>query len=119
MESEGPYTLRSNDKPDGEWLVFGPSLNPSGSFEFCGEDLASALNSAHAEGQKSMEKKLHDVELSLKHLVDRHESLVDDFKELLELANRFRHSSRYSGGLKWIIDFEREFDAWKKARGIE
>jgi hypothetical protein len=52
----------------------------------------------YAEGRKSMEK---------------------DFKELLELVNRFRHSSRYSGGLKWIIDFEQEFDAWKKARGIE
>lgn len=46
-------------------------------------------------------------------------SVEKDFKELLELANRFRHSSRYSGGLKWVIDFEQEFDAWKKARGIE
>lgn len=95
MESEGPYTLRSNDKPDGEWLVFGPSLNPSGSFEFCGEDLASALNSAYAEGRKSMEK---------------------EFKELLDLANgMFDRIIEGRSCAKAVKDF----DAWKKARGIE
>ena len=83
MESEGPYTLRSNDKPDGEWLVFGPSLNPSGSFEFCGEDLASALNSAHAEGRRSMEK---------------------EFKELLKFASGMRLQGMAKGGLKMTDD---------------
>ena len=91
MESEGPYTLRSNDKPDGEWLVFGPSLNPSGSFEFCGEDLASALNSAYAEGRKSMEKEL---------------------EELLEIAEDLYVGCEHHLARCSFVD-------WKKARGIE
>ena len=91
MESEGPYTLRSNDKPDGEWLVFGPSLNPSGSFEFCGEDLASALNSANAEGRKSMEKEL---------------------EELLEIAEDLYVGCEHHLARCSFVD-------WKKARGIE
>jgi proteasome lid subunit RPN8/RPN11 len=44
---------------------------------------------------------------------------AQDFRELLEMVNRLRHNGRYNGGLKWVVDFEQEFDAWKKARGIE
>ena len=60
-------------------------------FELGTDELACALNLAYAEGRKSMEK---------------------DFKEILEMANKMRGQ----GNLDGVFD---EFDAWKKARGIE
>lgn len=91
MESEGPY------------------------FHRCGTpgEKSNCKACAYEEGRKSMEKDLHDVELSLKHLVDRHESLVDDFKELLELANQAGNFNQDM--MQWKIKFE----DWKKSRGIE
>ncbi len=46
-------------------------------------------------------------------LVDEKGPTEKDFKELLELANRLRHSGSY-----FPDGLEDEFTAWKKARGI-
>jgi hypothetical protein len=51
------------------------------------------FNRGYAEGRKSMEK---------------------DFKELLDLANRLRPLA-----MGYFEPIAREFDDWKKARGIE
>lgn len=96
MENEGPY--RNEETKSGDAVVFGPGLHPMGTRACWGEELGSTLNFSYAEGRKVAEK---------------------DFKELFELVNRFRYSGRSSVGLKWVIDFEHKFDAWKKARGIE
>lgn len=94
---KGPYTIKNtvNDL----WLVYGPRGPLSGNIGHAlAVSICAAANSGYADGRKAME---------------------EDFQELLEIANRIRKSSRYSGGLKWVVDFENEFDDWKKARGIE
>ena len=92
--SDWPYTFA--DIGDG-FAVFGPTVVPRShkmSQWYCGSekscaDKASALNSAHAAGRKSMEK---------------------DFQDLFNIANKWS---------EFPLDSSDEFDAWKKARGIE
>lgn len=73
----------------------------------------SCLACAYAAGRKAAEKDFHYDELSLKYLVDRHESLVDAFKELLSIAEMMCDDIDYgSDGTAAFVD-------WKKARGIE
>ena len=90
MESEGPY---KHSRLSG-WCVGG------------------CMACIYAEGRKSAKKDLHYEELSLKYLVDRHKSLVDDFKELFEMANILAKNRLCHG------EIHDEFDAWKKARGL-
>jgi len=98
MESEGPYSVKNYKY---RWCVAEldeeHNLNQF-RYKKWAEWWASQLNTARAEGRKAAEK---------------------DFKELLELLNKFRSAVWWNGGLEWVVEFEDAFDAWKKARGIE
>ena len=99
---EGPYFL--SDSPEKfcgmKWKILsGPTaINPDYLDELVEwdlEHLRDELNAAYAEGRKSMEK---------------------EFKELLDLANgMFDRIIEGRSCAKAVKDF----DAWKKARGIE
>jgi len=95
---EGPYTL---DEESGQCCVVGPGYQKPGARIIQNGDywptrmLQLDMNLAHAEGRKSMEK---------------------EFKELLDLANgMFDRIIEGRSCAKAVKDF----DAWKKARGIE
>ena len=91
MESEGPYKLVGGvfDGPNG--FNFRIVWGPDFKLDskIIHEEIIKIANQAHAEGRKSMEK---------------------DFQELLHIANKWS---------KFPLDSSDEFDAWKKARGIE
>ncbi len=96
MESEGPYTVTGMDDGFGVLdsrckVVVAGEATVFANLEDA-EKCERLANSAHAEGRKAAEKEL---------------------KELLELANHMRAAMADI----WIVS--EEFDAWKKARGIE
>lgn len=113
MESEGPYKSERWECQN-EFVITGPGWEfVGGTYTKNEADLASRFaNLAYAEGRKSAKKDLHYDELSLKYLVDRHESLVDDFKELLEVAEDLYVGCEHHLARCSFVD-------WKKARGIE
>lgn len=89
---EGPYKVKKHKY---WWCVDGlgeeDRLN-QWAYKMGAEWWASQLNTAHAEGRKSMEK---------------------EFKELLDLANQAGNFNQDM--MQWKIKFE----DWKKAQGIE
>ena len=115
MESDGPYKLVGGvfEGPNGFnfRIVWGPDFKLDDKIIL--EEIIKVANQSYAEGRKAAEKDLHYEELSLKYLVDRHKSLVDDFKELLEWANRLSEVTPYGDQTTG------EFEAWKNERGIE
>ena len=94
MQSEGPYI---SGLPDNAAVV-----NKKSGVAYTGLEMRSVnavcdwMNEAHAEGRKAAEK---------------------DFKELLEIANGMRSWCDVKEG--WAMIWGMQFDAWKKARGIE
>jgi hypothetical protein len=90
MKSEGPYKELS------ETCIEGPGFEKLPQKVFKDIDMAALLNLAFADGRKSAEK---------------------DFKELLEIANGMRSWCDVKEG--WAMIWGMQFDAWKKARGIE
>lgn len=92
MESDGPYSVKNYKY---RWCVDGldkeHTLNQF-RYKKWAEWWASQLNTARAEGRKSMEK---------------------EFKELLDLANQAGNFNQDM--MQWKIKFE----DWKKAQGIE
>ena len=97
MESEGPY--RNEETKSGDAVVFGPGLHPMGTRACWGEELGSTLNFSYAEGRKSMEKELKEIS-------DWANLLNETCKELYD-------------GLNNMPVVSHDFEAWKKARGIE
>ncbi len=90
MESEGPYKFKDRLKYA---ATVGPGI-PDGEEYF---DLPPEVaNMIYAEGRKSMEK---------------------DFNELLRLADGMRSWCNVKE--KWAMIWGRQFDDWKKARGVE
>ena len=89
MESEGPYTIDS--KGEIWWILFdGEKVQTAPKDLVCYSTLVcSLLNTAYAEGRKSMEK---------------------DFKELLALAQELCDDLG--------DDIAEKFRDWKKARGL-
>lgn len=94
MESEGLYRYEHRDEQKA-FVVVGPGReNMGGTYTKNEASIAARLaNLAYAEGRKAAEK---------------------DFQELLELADRLKFSGSY-----FPDGLEDEFDAWKKARGLE
>ncbi len=97
MQSEGPYQVVNKGGEMYCFSVIGPGVDwPDRAYEGTAKRICEIANAAHAEGRKAAEK---------------------DFKELLELANGLRHCIGNTGphGRR---EWEKNFDAWKKARGI-
>ncbi len=95
MESEGPYYVERSPGTlyRGDWDVKCSGRFVSGyRLENQARDARDDLNTAYAEGRKSMDK---------------------DFRELLELAEALH------GDIDFISTSTQDFAAWKKARGIE
>lgn len=92
MESEGPYRHS----------------------RLSGRCVGGCMACIYAEGRKSAKKDLHYDELSLKYLLDRHESLVDDFKELLEFANSMSKWARYLSEKELVY----KFNSWLRNRNL-
>lgn len=113
MESDGPYKLVGGvfEGPNGFnfRIVWGPDFKLDDKIIL--EEIIKVANQSYAAGRKAAEKDFHYDELSLKYLVDRHESLVDAFKELLALAQELCDDLG--------DDVAEKFRDWKKARGIE
>lgn len=136
MESEGPYTIDS--KGEIWWILFdGEKVQTAPKDLVCYSTLVcSLLNTAYAEGRKSMEKEIEekkaikdtllcgtgfvmegkrvppeDVYLSETEI--KLQKVEKEFKELLDLANQAGNFNQDM--MQWKIKFE----DWKKAQGIE
>lgn len=104
--SEGPYKVVNKKGEIYTFSVIGPGVDwPDRAYEGTAKRICEIANAAHAEGRKSMEKEQAEQRW-LGHT-------AQDFRELLELANHMRVAMADI----WIVS--EEFDAWKKARGIE
>lgn len=111
--SEGPYQRERWEVPN-ESAITGPGWDrfPGVFTDKEANRIVPLLNIAYHEGREAAEKKIPQL-LEAAHADGFNEgrkAMEKDFQELLHIANKWS---------KFPLDSSDEFDAWKKARGIE